>query len=85
MACTTGCQTKTCESYAACLRGKRTKVAYANSAGGYDLTAQKKWDKDLDLYRQARAEGIQPATTKRKDIEAAMRVSDTTNTAFQAG
>ena len=84
MACTTGCPTKNCESYAACLRGKSTKVAYANSAAGWDYTRQKKWDSELDLYRKARAEGIQPATTQRKDIEAAMRASDKHNTAFKA-
>lgn len=82
--CTSGCPTQTCPSYAACLKGKGVKVAYCNSATGGDYTAQKKWDSELDLYRQARAEGIQPATSKRKDIERAMRLSDATGKAHQA-
>lgn len=84
MACTTGCPTQNHDTYAECLRSKSTKVAYCNSAGNWDATNQKKWDSELDLYRKARSEGIQPATTKRKDIEAAMRISDKTNTPFQA-
>jgi hypothetical protein len=82
--CTSGCPTKDCPSYAACLRGKGTKVAYANSAGGWDATGQKKWDSELSLYREARAEGIQPASTKRTDVERALRISDTTGKAHQA-
>ena len=85
MACRTGCVEQNHESYAACLRAAGTKVAYCNSAGGYDYTKQKAWDSELDLYRAARAEGIQPASTQRRDIEAAIRASDATNTAFQAG
>lgn len=33
-------------------------------------------DKELDAYRAARKQGIQPKTTKLKDINAAVRVSD---------
>lgn len=85
MACTTGCPTQTCESYAACLRGKSARVAYCNSAGGMDFTAQKAWDSELSAYRDARAAGIQPSGTKRADIERAHRISDATGTAYQAG
>lgn len=84
MACRTGCATKEHQSYAECLRAAGTKVAYANTAGGMDYTAQKKWDKELDFYRQAKADGIQPATTKTKDIRAAYAASESTGTAFQA-
>lgn len=84
MACTTGCTTKDCESYSACLRGKAPRVAYANSAGGYDLTTQKTWDRDLDAYRAARKEGIQPASTSRESVDRAIAISDATGTAYQA-
>ena len=66
------------------MRSKSTKVAYCNSAAGYDFTAQKKWDKELDAYRAARAEGLQPSGTKMGQIEAAKRISDTTGSAYQA-
>lgn len=81
--CRTGCITKDHESYAACLRDGAARVAYANSAKNQDYTAQKKWDKELDAYRAARAEGIQPEGTKMAHIEAAKRISDATGTAFQ--
>lgn len=83
MACTTGCATQDCESYAACLRGKSTKVAYCNSASGQDFTAQKQWDKDLDAYKDARAQGIQPAGTTRHHVDNAVRISENTGTAFK--
>lgn len=84
MACRTGCATKDHESYAQCLRVAGTKVAYSNSANNMDFTQQKKWDKELDFYRQARSDGIQPASTKTKDIQAAYAASESTGTAFQA-
>lgn len=82
--CRTGCVTKDHKSYADCLRAGMPRIAYANSAKGMDLTKQKKWDNELDAYRSAVAEGIQPATTKMKDIEAARRISDATGQAFRA-
>lgn len=84
MACTSGCPTQDCPSYAACLKGKGTKVAYTNSAAGWDATAQKKWDADLSAYRDARAAGVQPASTRRSAVDAALRASDATGTPFRA-
>lgn len=76
MACRTGCVTRDHESYSACLRAGLPRIAYANSAMGRDLSTQKRWDANLDSYRAARAEGLQPATTKQRDIDAAKRVAD---------
>lgn len=84
MSCRTGCATRDHASYSECLRAAGTKVAYANSANNRDYSTQKRWDSELDLYRRARSEGIQPETTKRRDIEAAMRASDETGMAYQA-
>lgn len=85
MACTTGCPTQDCDSYAACLKGKALRVAYCNSAGGWDATQQKNWDKELSAYKDARAEGLQPSGTKMAQVESAKRISDATGSAFQAG
>ena len=82
--CTTGCPTQDCVSYAACLKGKRTKVAYANSANGFDYTAQKKWDRDLAAYKDARAQGIQPASTDRKAVDRAVALSNEVGKAWDA-
>lgn len=84
MACRTGCVTRDHESYAACLRAGMPRISYANSAGGLDRSAQQRWDRELDNYRAARADGLQPASTKQKDIDTARRISDATGTAFRA-
>lgn len=84
MACRTGCIIKDCESYAACLKTGAPRVLYANSAKGFDYSTEKAWNRDLDAYKQARSEGLQPASTKREAVEAARRISDATGTAFKA-
>ena len=82
--CTSGCPLQTCESYSACLRGKGVRVAYANSAGGWDYTKQKAHDRELSAYKEARAEGIQPGGTTIKQVERAKAISDATGTAYTA-
>jgi len=54
-------------------------------AGQIDPAASKEWDGELAEYAAARAEGIQPATTRRKDIQAAKAFSDEMGVAFDAG
>ena len=41
-------------------------------------------DKELDAYRSARKHGIQPKTTKLKDINAAVKASDVLGRAVKA-
>lgn len=85
MACTSGCATQNHESYSDCLRQKSLRVSYCNSAAGLDYTAQKKWDRELSAYKDARAEGIQPSGTSTEKIENAKRISDATGSAWQGG
>lgn len=66
------CEGEQHPTYGACLRGKNLRIMYANSANGSDFSAQKRWDKELDLYGEARAAGLQPATTQTADIHAVM-------------
>lgn len=61
------------------------KVGYCRSAAGFDLTRQKKWDKELSDYRNARAEGIQPAGTTTAKIRQAVEASDKVGKAYDAG
>ena len=49
--------------------------------GGRDMS-QKKWDKELDLYRSARKQGIQPEGTTTAKIRKALDVSDKTGHAY---
>lgn len=84
MACRTGCITRDHESYAACLRAGMPRISYANSAAGWDASTQKKWDSDIAAYKDARAQGIQPTSTRRADVDRALRASDSTGTPFRA-
>jgi polysaccharide deacetylase 2 family uncharacterized protein YibQ len=44
----------------------------------------RKWDAELQAYRDARSQGIQPASTKMKDIKAAVAASNHFGSAFKA-
>lgn len=76
MACRTGCKTKDHGSYAECLQAAGVGTFLVRASKGEDGTAQKKWDKELDSYRAARKEGIQPDGTKQDKIDEARRLSD---------
>lgn len=84
MACRTGCAEKNHASYAECLRSAGTKVAYCNSANNYDYSAQKRWDSELDYYRDTVRQGIQPDGTTRAKIDAAVAISDATGKPYRA-
>ena len=71
-------------SYGEYLRSKNVRVAYCQSVKGLDFTSQKKWDSDLTAYSDARAQGVQPASTRRHSTDNALRISEKTGTAYQA-
>ena len=52
-----------------------------DAKSGVDMGA-KKVNKELDLYREARKQGIQPDSTKTKDIQKAIEVSNITGHAY---
>ena len=81
--CSTGCKTRDHASYGQCLRSKAPAVMGLESTGN-DLTKQKQWDKDLDFYANARKQGIQPASTNRKDVQDSLILSDMKGQAHQA-
>ena len=53
-------------------------------AGSSKGMSNKKWDKELNAYSAARADGIQPAGTSMEKIREARRASETMGTAYQA-
>ena len=62
----------------------RTKLIPQNAA---DLKnrlniSTRKWDKELQAYRDARAQGIQPDGTSMKKIEQAVKISNETGKAY---
>lgn len=56
----------------------------ANGALVKNGWTNKKWDGELKAYKDARAQGIQPASTKMKDIKKALDASDKTGKPFGA-
>lgn len=85
MACTTSCPTQDHATWGACVRAKNLNAAVSVPGTGHDRSRQKDWDTELDAYRSARAQGIQPASTKRDAIERAVKISETTGVAYDAG
>ena len=83
--CTSSCRTKDHESFGACLRAKNLKVGWCRSADGHDFTANKQADRSLDAYQAARAQGIQPSSTRREDVERAVKISELSGAAWDAG
>jgi len=67
-------------------KAKTLQLATGDAAGNIIAsgTTQKKWDKELDFYKQARAQGIQPEGTNRKAVEKAIEASETLNKAYNA-
>ena len=53
-------------------------------ANGARDMSQKKWDKELGLYKQARDQGIQPDGTSTKQIQKSIDVSNRTGVAYDA-
>ena len=83
--CSTACVTRDHESFGECLKAKALRVGYCRSAtGGLDATKEKKWQRELDAYKDARAQGVQPSGTRLHQTENAMRISEATGTAYQA-
>lgn len=54
----------------------------SRGAGRSDAIAQKRWDKELDRYEDARKQGIQPDGTTTAKIEAAERKSQKAGIAY---
>jgi len=79
--CRTGCKTKDHSTYGECCRAAAPRVAYCNSVNGYDATKQKRWDSELQAFRDAVAEGLNPPGTTMPKIDAAKRLADITGAA----
>ena len=80
MACSSTCRTKDHPTYGACLRAKNLRTS---ALDGDTSVAQKAADKSLDDYAKARSYGIQPKSTRTQDVQAAVRISEHTGSAFK--
>lgn len=71
MACRTGCPTPGLHrTWGECARAASIQI------GDLDASTQKRWDKELNLYRSAREQGIQPSSTSATATRAALDASD---------
>lgn len=75
MACSTGCPTQDHRSYGECMRSKRQMVGFARSAYGADKSKDKLHERELSLYKELRAQGIQPDGTGMAKLKFAERMS----------
>jgi hypothetical protein len=82
--CSSSCPTQDHSSWGACVRAKGLRVGWAASHKGIDRTKEKKWEQGLQEYRDARAAGIQPASTNVRDVRAAVAASEATGSAVNA-
>lgn len=79
--CSSSCPTQDHASYGACLRSKNLQLN-PNLA---NADASKKFDSDLQKYRNARAQGIQPDGTSASQVQRAEEMSQRMGQAYDAG
>ena len=79
--CTSGCKSQDHASYGECLRANRPAVWNGSQSKDrlYSINALN--TQEITEYRAARAQGIQPKTTKLPDIRAAVAMSRKSDTA----
>lgn len=84
MACRTGCPTQDHSTWGECARSANIRTVWVQHTKGLTLDRERAHARELESYRQARAQGIQPKSTKTADIERAVRVSDKYGRAYDA-
>lgn len=84
MACRSGCPTQDHASWGDCLRASNIQMATGDASGAMIDSGwtSKKWDNELKLYREARAQGIQPDGTSKAQVQKAIDVSNKTGHAY---
>lgn len=77
--CSSGCKTQDHESWGACVRDKGVRI----DPVGLDMTKERQAQSERNAYRAVRAEGIQPESSKPRDVRAAVEISNATGTAYK--
>ncbi len=78
--CSSACLTKDHRTFGECMRSKNLNLNPNLSNTG----ATKAWDGELQAYRDARAQGIQPSGTSMAKVQEAVEISNRTGKAFNA-
>jgi cob(I)alamin adenosyltransferase len=80
--CSSTCGTRDHATFGECLRAKNLRLSHDGKIDHID--AQRKWDKELDSYRSAVSQGMEPESTRTKDIKAAVRWSEKNGVAYSS-
>ena len=81
--CTSSCKTKDHASYGDCLRSNTPMFVGVNpTKTGWDQDKVKKDEKEIQSYWDATRQGIEPRSTRKKDIDAAVKLSNDAGKAF---
>lgn len=74
MACSSSCPTRDHGTFGECMRAKNLHLSpHVNDSYS---TRQTAWDSELDHYKKAVDNGLNPASTKRKAVDAAIREAE---------
>ncbi len=81
--CTSSCKTKDHASYGDCLRSNTPMfVGVSPTRTGWDQDKVKKDEREIQSYWDATRQGIEPRSTRKKDIDAAVKLSNDAGKAF---
>jgi hypothetical protein len=77
-ACSAACQTKDHKTWGECIRSKGISIG-PNLMGA---TENKRGERELQAYRDAKSQGINPDGTTMAKVEEAVRISNETGVAY---
>ena len=81
--CTQSCKTQDHESYGECMQSNMPMFMGVNpTKTGWDQDKVKKDEKEIQSYWDATRQGIEPRSTRKKDIDAAVKLSNEAGKAF---
>lgn len=81
MACRTGCPTQDHENWGECLRASNLEFSTGDANSAKSMS-DRKWNAELEAYRSARAQGIQPEGTSMVKIKDAVEKSNKVGKAY---
>lgn len=74
MSCSSSCKTRDHKTFGECLRAKSLQLSpHVNDSYS---TRQNAWDSELNHYEKAVKNGLDPVSTKRKAVDAAIREAE---------
>jgi len=80
MTCRSGCPTQDHADWGECARAANLHLSGFGESG----EKNRAWDRELSDYRDARRQGIQPASTRRAGIDQAVALSNIVDRPFDA-